>query len=65
MKTVSCKPLEQYLSYLSVIKERSPCTIVEYCTDVSIFLNWLADTQDIPHTIVNISKQTGYSIAII
>lgn len=39
MKT-SCRYLEQYLDHLSIIKERSPCTIIEYRTDVTMFLNW-------------------------
>jgi len=43
MKTqTTCKLLEQYLSYLSVVKERSQCTINMYRTDISLFLHWLA-----------------------
>ena len=34
--------LEQYLSYLTVIKGRSINTVIEYRTDVLMFLNFFA-----------------------
>ena len=40
--------LEQYLSYLSVIKERSTCTIAGYRTDIMMFFNWLRMEKQIP-----------------
>lgn len=54
-KNKTCKPLEQYLSYLSVIKERSPCTISEYRTDILLFLNWLRKEQGFSNNPVNFS----------
>ena len=38
----TCSILEQYLSYLSIIKGRSICTIKEYRTDVLSFIWWIA-----------------------
>lgn len=40
MKT-ACKYLDQYLAHLSIIKERSNCTIIEYKTDITMFFSWL------------------------
>ena len=47
-KNRTCKPLEQYLSYLSVIKERSECTVREYRTDILMFMTWLANKHEMP-----------------
>ena len=38
----TCQILEQYLSYLSIIKGRSDCTIREYRTDILSFIWWVS-----------------------
>ncbi len=43
----TCPILEQYLSYLSIIKGRSSCTIREYRTDILAFLWWIAGVRKI------------------
>lgn len=39
----TCTILEEYLSYLQVIKKRSICTTNEYRTDILMFFKWLSD----------------------
>ena len=38
--------LEQYLSYLTVIKGRSINTVIEYCTDVLMFFEFLCNKRN-------------------
>lgn len=49
-KKRTCKPMEQYLSYLTVIKERSECTIREYRTDILMFLTWIDKMRSWPNS---------------
>lgn len=44
----TCSIVEQYLSYLVVIKGRSENTILEYRTDLLMFFKFVLDTHKIP-----------------
>lgn len=44
----SCPLVEQYLSYLSVIKGRSQNTIFEYRTDLLLFFKFILNSRNIP-----------------
>lgn len=51
----TCPLLEQYLNYLSAIKQRSPCTVQEYRVDILMFFMWLSDRRGNPLTARNFS----------
>lgn len=44
----SCILLEEHLGYLSVIKVRSECTIMEYRTNILMFFTWLMASRGKP-----------------
>ncbi|MTK10650.1 MAG: hypothetical protein F8N39_00580 [Clostridiaceae bacterium] len=43
----TCSLVEQYLGYLSIIKNRSQNTILEYRTDLLMFLKYVITLRDI------------------
>ncbi len=47
--------LEEYLSYLSTIKGRSINTIIEYRTDILMFLEYLRNKRDLPYSKYDLS----------
>ena len=51
----TCPILEQYLSYLSIIKGRSVCTIKEYRTDILLFFWWISGVRGIQPAIQDFS----------
>lgn len=51
--------LEEYLSYLIVIKGRSMNTIIEYRTDILMFFDFLCDRWGINHTKYDLSIVEG------
>jgi site-specific recombinase XerD len=52
----TCPLVEQYLSYLVVIKGRSDNTIKEYRTDILMFFNYLMNLRNTPMVDENFSK---------
>lgn len=43
----TCPLVEQYLGYLSIIKNRSENTILEYRTDLLMFFNYILVSRNI------------------
>ena len=52
-----CKLLESYLNYLTVIKNRSKCTLIEYKTDLQMFFRFINENEGSPYDI----SEIGYS----
>ncbi|WP_279233551.1 site-specific integrase [Clostridium estertheticum] len=43
----TCPLVEQYLGYLSIIKNRSENTLLEYRTDLLMFFSYILDSRNI------------------
>ena len=52
--------LEEYLNYLTVIKGRSPNTVIEYRTDILMFFSYLKEKRGMEQQIVSIRQFWKY-----
>lgn len=59
---ISCPLLDQYCGYLSVIKGRSENTIIEYKTDIRMFLKYLVEIGQIKVNLVDVSALCAITI---